>query len=234
MTATKHSAGSPVSDRLLVLQFMRLLNLVALLVIPVLAGVEARRAVGGRAGLPGRGGGHRGAAPGGAVALRRHRLVERADRRRRGRARRRRHRRLQQPAPLPRVPRRHGGDAGGVLPDRAQARPVVRAALAAAARGGRRRRGRRGERARRPRGRRERDRVPGVRGLRRAVLGDQRARAPQQSRPPRAAGGAGRRARTRDSPGRRARDARSSLVRPPGVHAVRRARALRNRVGRRA
>lgn len=45
MTATKHAAGSPVSDRLLVLQFMRLLNLVALLVIPVLAGVEARRAV---------------------------------------------------------------------------------------------------------------------------------------------------------------------------------------------
>ncbi len=45
MTATRHSAGSPVTDRLLVLQFMRLLNLVALFVIPVLAGVETRRAI---------------------------------------------------------------------------------------------------------------------------------------------------------------------------------------------
>ena len=45
MTATRGSAGSPVSDRLLVLQFMRLLNLVALFVVPVLAGVESRRAV---------------------------------------------------------------------------------------------------------------------------------------------------------------------------------------------
>ena len=46
MTATRNAAGSPVSDRLLVLQFMRLLNLVALLVVPALAGVETRRAVG--------------------------------------------------------------------------------------------------------------------------------------------------------------------------------------------
>jgi len=46
VTATRHSAGSPVSDRLLVLQFMRLLNLIALFAIPVLAGVETRRAVG--------------------------------------------------------------------------------------------------------------------------------------------------------------------------------------------
>jgi diguanylate cyclase (GGDEF)-like protein len=45
VTATRHAAGSPVTDRLLVLQFMRLLNLVALFVIPVLAGVETRRAV---------------------------------------------------------------------------------------------------------------------------------------------------------------------------------------------
>jgi two-component system, cell cycle response regulator len=45
VTATRGSAGSPVSDRLLVLQFMRLLNLVALFVVPVLAGVESRRAV---------------------------------------------------------------------------------------------------------------------------------------------------------------------------------------------
>jgi two-component system cell cycle response regulator len=43
--ATKHAVGSTVPDRLLVLQFMRLLNLVALLVVPVLAGVETRRAV---------------------------------------------------------------------------------------------------------------------------------------------------------------------------------------------
>ena len=46
MTATRNAAGSPVSDRLLVLQFLRLLNLVALLVVPALAGVETRRAVG--------------------------------------------------------------------------------------------------------------------------------------------------------------------------------------------
>ena len=45
VTATRHSAGSPVTDRLLVLQFMRLLNLVALFVIPALAGVETRRAI---------------------------------------------------------------------------------------------------------------------------------------------------------------------------------------------
>jgi diguanylate cyclase (GGDEF)-like protein len=38
------TAGAPVSDRLLVLQFLRLLNLAALVVIPVLAGVESRRA----------------------------------------------------------------------------------------------------------------------------------------------------------------------------------------------
>ena len=46
MTATRNAAGSPVSDRLLVLQFLRLLNLIALLVVPALAGVETRRAVG--------------------------------------------------------------------------------------------------------------------------------------------------------------------------------------------
>jgi diguanylate cyclase (GGDEF)-like protein len=46
VTATRQSAGSPVSDRLLVLQFMRLLNLIALLAIPALAGVESRRAAG--------------------------------------------------------------------------------------------------------------------------------------------------------------------------------------------
>jgi diguanylate cyclase (GGDEF)-like protein len=45
LTATRHTAGSPVSDRLLVLQFLRLLNLTALLVVPPLAGVETRRAV---------------------------------------------------------------------------------------------------------------------------------------------------------------------------------------------
>jgi diguanylate cyclase (GGDEF)-like protein len=46
VTATKHAAGSPVSDRLLVLQFLRLLNLIALLAVPALAGAETRRAVG--------------------------------------------------------------------------------------------------------------------------------------------------------------------------------------------
>jgi diguanylate cyclase (GGDEF)-like protein len=45
LTATRHAAGSPVSDRLLVLQFLRLLNLTALLLVPPLAGVETRRAV---------------------------------------------------------------------------------------------------------------------------------------------------------------------------------------------
>jgi diguanylate cyclase (GGDEF)-like protein len=45
VTATRHAAGSPVSDRLLVLQFLRLLNLTALLLVPPLAGVETRRAV---------------------------------------------------------------------------------------------------------------------------------------------------------------------------------------------
>jgi hypothetical protein len=46
VTAPRHAAGSPVTDRLLVLQFMRLLNLGALFVIPALAGVETRRAIG--------------------------------------------------------------------------------------------------------------------------------------------------------------------------------------------
>jgi diguanylate cyclase (GGDEF)-like protein len=46
VTATRTAAGSPVSDRLLVLQFLRLLNLIALLVVPALAGIETRRAVG--------------------------------------------------------------------------------------------------------------------------------------------------------------------------------------------
>jgi diguanylate cyclase (GGDEF)-like protein len=45
VTGTRPTAGSPVSDRLLVLQFLRLLNLAALLLIPALAGVETRRAV---------------------------------------------------------------------------------------------------------------------------------------------------------------------------------------------
>jgi diguanylate cyclase (GGDEF)-like protein len=46
VTPARHTAGSPVSDRLLVLQFLRLLNLTALLVVPALAGVATRRAVG--------------------------------------------------------------------------------------------------------------------------------------------------------------------------------------------
>ena len=45
MISTKQSGASPVADRLLVLQFLRLLNLTALLVVPPLAGVETRRAV---------------------------------------------------------------------------------------------------------------------------------------------------------------------------------------------
>jgi len=44
--AGRHTAASPVSDRLLVLQFLRLVNLVALLLVPLLAGIETRRAVG--------------------------------------------------------------------------------------------------------------------------------------------------------------------------------------------
>jgi diguanylate cyclase (GGDEF)-like protein len=46
VTATRVASGSPVSDRLLVLQFMRVLNLGALLLVPLLAGIETRRAVG--------------------------------------------------------------------------------------------------------------------------------------------------------------------------------------------
>jgi diguanylate cyclase (GGDEF)-like protein len=42
----RHTAGSPVSDRLLVLQFLRVLNVAALLLVPALAGVETGRAVG--------------------------------------------------------------------------------------------------------------------------------------------------------------------------------------------
>jgi diguanylate cyclase (GGDEF)-like protein len=45
VTASRSSAGSPVADRLLVLQFLRLLNLTALVVVPALAGVETRRAI---------------------------------------------------------------------------------------------------------------------------------------------------------------------------------------------
>ena len=234
MTATKHSAGSPVSDRLLVLQFMRLLNLVALLVIPVLAGVEARRAaavalvylvvVAAIEVL-------RRVAPSHSVAIVSWSVL------------------IDGAAVVLGV-----GVTGGysspllflvfldvmavtlVASYRTGLKLALWCALLllllhAAADAG----VVDGENVLDDRvAVVERDRVPGVRGLRRAVLGDQRARAPQQSRPPRAAGGTGRRARARDSPGRRARDARSSLVRPPGVHPVRRARALRNRVGRRA
>jgi diguanylate cyclase (GGDEF)-like protein len=45
VTATAQSAGSPVSDRLLVLQFLRLLVVAALLVVPFAAGVATREVV---------------------------------------------------------------------------------------------------------------------------------------------------------------------------------------------
>ena len=45
MTQAHDFAGTPVSDRLLVLQFLRLLNVVAMLVVPVAAGVETTRVV---------------------------------------------------------------------------------------------------------------------------------------------------------------------------------------------
>jgi diguanylate cyclase (GGDEF)-like protein len=44
LTASRASNGAPVSDRLLVLQFLRVVNVVALLVVPLAAGVETRRA----------------------------------------------------------------------------------------------------------------------------------------------------------------------------------------------
>ncbi len=218
MTAARNAAGSPVSDRLLVLQFLRLLNLTALLVVPALAGVETRRAVGSRAGVPGGGGRHRGAAAPDAVARGCDRVVGSAARRPRGRPRRRGHRRLPQPAAVPRVPRRHGGDARCVVPHRVEARGLVRVAAPAGPRR-RRRRGRGGcERARRPHRHRQRGRVPVLRGVRGAVLGGERARAAQQSRSSRAAGGARRRPRTRHPARRRARDARPSRVRASRLH----------------
>jgi diguanylate cyclase (GGDEF)-like protein len=45
VTQAHDFAGTPVSDRLLVLQFLRLLNVVAMLVVPVAAGVETTRVV---------------------------------------------------------------------------------------------------------------------------------------------------------------------------------------------
>ena len=105
-------------------------------------------------------------APGG-----RARVVDGAGRRRRGRVRGRGDRRLPQPAAVPRVPRRDGGDAGRVVPHRAQARAVVRAAAAARARRGRRRRDRGVRVRRRPHRGRQRGHLPAV-----------RARAPRCSR----------------------------------------------------
>lgn len=46
MTARRRTEGSPVSDRLLILQFLRLFNLVALLTVPALAGVDNAEVVG--------------------------------------------------------------------------------------------------------------------------------------------------------------------------------------------
>ena len=103
------------------------------------------------------------------------RLVDGPGRRRGRRPRGRGHRRVPQPAAVPRVPRRDGGDAHRVVPHRTQARGLVRAAAPPGARGRRRRRHRRGRPRRRPHRDRERSDVPALRGVRRAVLGGQRA-----------------------------------------------------------
>ena len=87
---------------------------------------------------------------------------------------------------------------------------VVCAAAAARARGRRCRRGRGDERPRRPRRDRERRGLPAVRGVRRAVLRRQRARAAPQSRAPRAARRPRCRARARHPSRRRVGDARAA------------------------
>ena len=138
-----------------------------------------------------------------------------------------------QPAAVPGVPRRDGGDAGRLVPHRPQAGALVRAPAAPRARRGRRRH-HQGTRCRRRPDRGGQCRhLPAVRTERGAVLRRQRTGAAAQPVAARAARRAGRRARARAPPRRRGGDARPALVRAPGVRPRGGARPHWQGVGRR-